>query len=61
MSTLYFCTQENNTCPKKESCKRYINTENEVHTTLFNTACTNKNNYVLFIQTENKEETNNDS
>jgi hypothetical protein len=57
-STLYFCTQDNNTCPKKESCKRYINIENEVHATLFNTACTADNNYVLFIQAE-KEVTNN--
>ena len=58
MSTLYFCTQENNTCPKKELCKRYINVENEVHTTLFNMACTESNNYVLFIKAAKEGENN---
>lgn len=55
MSTLYFCTRENNTCPKKDECKRYINAENDLHTTLFNVACTKNNNYVLFIKKEDEE------
>ena len=56
MSSIYHCTQENNICPKKESCKRYINS-GECHTTLFKMACTEDNDYILFIkhEEENKE------
>lgn len=47
--TLYYCTQDNNDCPKKEECKRYININNEIHTTLFKIACTDENNRILFL------------
>lgn len=50
-SSIYYCTKENNNCPKKEECKRYIE-ENECYTTLFKTACTEDNNYILFIKHE---------
>ena len=54
-NNLYFCTQENNTCIKKDTCKRYmeyINQENNCHASLFKTACTEKNNYVLYMKIE---------
>lgn len=54
-NSIYYCTQENNDCPKKDNCKRYIESDNEDKTTLFKMACTNANDYVLFIQHENIE------
>lgn len=57
MSSLYYCTKENNPCPKKESCKRYLESENECTAPLFARACTESNRYILFLR---KEETNND-
>ena len=54
--SLYYCTQENNDCIKKDTCKRYIESENKDKTTLFKMACTENNDYVLFIQYENKGE-----
>lgn len=53
--SLYYCTQENNDCIKKDTCKRYIESENKDKTTLFKMACTENNDYVLFIQYETKE------
>lgn len=50
---IYYCTQENNDCPKKEECKRYIELKDENrHTTLFKVACTEDNNYILFMKYE---------
>ena len=54
--SIYYCTQENNTCPKKEECKRYIEAEGKNHATLFKVSCTEKNNYVLFMKTEEVQE-----
>lgn len=54
-NNLYFCTQENNTCIKKDICERYVgytNKEGNYHAPLFNTACTESNNYVLYIKAE---------
>ena len=59
MNSLYYCTQENNTCSKKECCERYIESENKNCATLFKAACTEDNEYVLFIEYEKKEEENN--
>ena len=55
MSSLYYCTNENNTCPKKEDCKRYVEAENNNTATLFKMACTEHNDYVLFMKHEKKE------
>ena len=44
------CTIENNDCPKKEECKRYLNAENNSCMTLFKYACTEKNDYHLFMK-----------
>ena len=53
---IYYCTQENNTCPKKENCKRYVEVEGKNHATLFKVACTEDNNYVLFIKHQEVQE-----
>ncbi len=52
---LYYCTQENNTCPKRETCKRYINPEDQCNTTLFKMLCTEDNDYILFIEYNEEE------
>ena len=53
---IYYCTQDNNTCPKKEECKRYVEVEGKNHATLFKVACTENNNYVLFMKSETDKE-----
>ena len=55
MSDIYYCTKEDNYCPKKEECKRYIE-EDECRATLFKEACTEDNDYVLFMRIEQKED-----
>ena len=52
-NALYYCTKEDNYCAKKEECKRYIE-EDECIATLFKVACTEDNNYVLFMKNEEK-------
>lgn len=54
------CTIENNDCPKKEECKRYLNAENNSCMTLFKYACTEKNDYHLFMKQDDNI-VNNDS
>lgn len=49
----YCCTQENNNCPNKESCMRFLNAESEPHTTLYKYSCTEENNYHLYMKKEN--------
>lgn len=48
----YYCEHYENTCPKKEQCRRYINTEDPCVVSLFKMMCTENNNYVLFMQSE---------
>lgn len=55
------CTIENNNCPKKEECKRYLNAENNSCMTLFKYACTEENNYLLFMKQENDNKTTNEN
>ena len=50
MILYYCCIQENNNCPNKESCMRYLNADSEPHTTLFKYACTEENNYHLYMK-----------
>jgi len=49
----YCCTQENNNCPNKETCMRFLNAESEPYTTLYKYACTEENNYHLYMKKEN--------
>lgn len=60
MYALYCCTNEDNTCPKREECKRYAlaSDRNNCSTTLFKTACTENNGHVLFTQKETEKEEN---
>ena len=55
-SSIYYCTQDNNTCSKKEECVRYTKAENQCQATLFKAACTKDNNHILFIKYEKTEE-----
>lgn len=50
MILYYCCTQENNDCPNKEKCMRYLNAESAPHATLFKYACTEENNYHLYLK-----------
>lgn len=49
----YYCTKENNSCPKHNECERYFNSDSHTSkTTLFKNACTDSNNRILFIKAE---------
>ena len=50
MILYYCCTQEDNDCPNKETCMRYLNAESAPHATLFKYACTEDNNYHLYLE-----------
>lgn len=52
MSSIYYCTNENNKCPKKEECKRYLEIDMDCCATLFKRVCTKDNNYILFMKAE---------
>lgn len=54
------CTIENNNCPKKEECKRYLNAKDNSCMTLFKYACTEENDYHLFMKQDDNI-VNNDS
>lgn len=65
MSFYYCCTHDNNDCINKENCMRYLSAESEPHTTLYKYACTEDNNYLLYInkeenKTNDTEENNNE-
>ena len=56
---IYYCRQEENTCPRKEECRRYMEcTQDKSQATLFKVSCTENNNYVLFIQHKQEENIN---
>lgn len=44
------CTQEDNECPKKEECRRYLNANEGTSWTLFKYMCTEENDYHLFME-----------
>lgn len=60
------CAQEENECPKKEECRRYLNANEGTSWTLFKYMCTEENDYHLFMEKEdeniidNKEENKNE-
>lgn len=56
MILYYCCTQENNDCPNKETCMRYLNAESAPHATLYRYACTEDNNYHLYMEQESKDD-----
>ena len=59
MTLYYCCTQENNYCPNKEKCMRYLNANTEPHATLFKYACKEENGFQLFIEKEESTELTN--
>ena len=54
---IYYCTRENNTCPRQSECVRFLRAdeENNNKATLFKASCVEDNNYILFIKGESKE------
>lgn len=50
MSSIYYCVNENNKCEKKETCRRYLHVSDNNAATLFKNACTENNNYLLYIK-----------
>ena len=46
------CTQEDNECPRREECRRYLNANEGTSWTLFKYACTEENGYHLFMEKE---------
>lgn len=53
---IYYCTNENNECDKKDTCKRYKSVGDNPSSTLYKEACNERNNYILYIE-ENREVT----
>ena len=50
---IYYCAKENNDCPQRNECERYLNSDaHNCKTTLFKSACTYSNNRILFIKAE---------
>lgn len=50
MNDIYYCINENNNCPKKDTCKRYKSVGDGLSTTLYKEVCTENNNYILYIE-----------
>ena len=46
------CTQEDNECPRREECRRYLNANEGTSWTLFKYMCTEENDYHLFMERE---------
>lgn len=58
---IYYCTKENNNCPQRNECKRYLDSDSHTSkATLFKAACTDDNNRILFIKAEYTDMTTND-
>ena len=48
---IYYCKQEDNTCNKKEECKRYMEcTADKPQATLYKVSCTERNSYLLYMK-----------
>lgn len=51
---IYYCVKEDNNCPKRNQCKRYLDSDSHnFKSTLYKNACTDDNNRILFIEIEN--------
>lgn len=56
---IYYCSKENNDCPKRNECERYLDSDSHTSkTTLFKASCTEQNNRILFIKREDIDENN---
>lgn len=59
---IYYCAKENNDCPQRNECERYLNSDaHNCKTTLFKNACTDANNRILFIEAEHINTSANDN
>lgn len=48
--TIYYCKQEENDCPVKDTCERYVDAEHhQCKVTLYKAMCVDDNGRVLFI------------
>lgn len=48
---IIYCDKgKENTCPKKEYCKRYLRADEHVSLKLYKTSCTKDNNFLLFLK-----------
>lgn len=52
---IYYCRNAGNTCSKKDTCLRYLDEKDNPVSTLFEYACTEKNNFVLYIHKDTEE------
>lgn len=48
-NSYYFCQKDGNECKKRETCKRYINSEGQVTSRLFKVMCNEQNAHALYI------------
>ncbi len=57
---IYYCkNNDDNNCPKKDTCKRFLEcTDDKNSTTLYKLSCTENNEYKLYIKRELEENTN---
>ena len=53
---IYYCRNAENTCPKKNTCLRYLDATDQPVATLFKCSCTDKNNYQVYILKEQEKE-----
>ena len=50
----YYCIKEDNNCPKRNECKRYLDSDSHnCRSTLYKNSCTDDNHRILFIEVEN--------
>lgn len=47
-NSYYFCRKDGNDCEKRETCKRYLNSEGQVASKLFKVMCNEQNDHVLY-------------
>ena len=48
-NSYYFCQKDGNECKKRETCKRYLNSEGQVTSRLFKVMCNEQNAQALYI------------
>lgn len=50
---IYYCVKEDNDCPRRNECKRYLDSDSHnCRSTLYKSVCTDDNNRILFIKAE---------
>ena len=57
---IFHCSKKDNTCPKRNQCQRYIDSDKEGarSTTLFKVSCTEENERKLYMKVEEENESN---